>query len=336
MRLGVVGTMVWDTIHPREGGSGGAVEEWGGIAYSLAAANAALPEGWTILPIAKVGADQREHADRFFQSLPRIDSMEGVQTVPETNNRVDLFYHTVGRRCEKLTGGVPGWQSQDLLPLVSTCDALYVNFIAGWELDLAAATALRSAVAGPLYCDLHSLMLGVGSDGMRRLRPLDSWQQWLASFDIVQMNEDELLTLADGREDPWTVADDVVGIDTEGLLVTLGERGVGWASTPDFWTDGVAAMSRSRQAAGERASVGGTVLSGRLEATSVVPNSDPTGCGDVWGATCFSALLAGHALGEAMRCANAAAARNAAYRGASGLSEHLGVPTGSVMGGGAM
>ena len=34
-RLGVVGTLVWDTIHGPDGGD--PVEDWGGIAYSLAA-----------------------------------------------------------------------------------------------------------------------------------------------------------------------------------------------------------------------------------------------------------------------------------------------------------
>ena len=50
---------------------------------------------------------------------------------------------------------------------------------------------------------------------------------------------------------------------------------------------------------------------------------DPTGCGDVWGATHFSRLLAGDSLGDAMRAAHRAAARNVEHRGASGLASHL-------------
>jgi hypothetical protein len=37
--LGVVGTLVWDRIHARDGRAA-PVEEWGGIAYALAAASA--------------------------------------------------------------------------------------------------------------------------------------------------------------------------------------------------------------------------------------------------------------------------------------------------------
>ncbi len=50
---------------------------------------------------------------------------------------------------------------------------------------------------------------------------------------------------------------------------------------------------------------------------------DPTGCGDVWGATTFARLLAGDDLESAMAEANRVAARNVEHRGARGLYRHL-------------
>ncbi|HJR50459.1 MAG TPA: PfkB family carbohydrate kinase, partial [Gemmatimonadales bacterium] len=50
---------------------------------------------------------------------------------------------------------------------------------------------------------------------------------------------------------------------------------------------------------------------------------DPTGCGDVFGAAAAARLFAGDPVEEAIRHANAMAARNAAFRGAGGLSRHL-------------
>jgi sugar/nucleoside kinase (ribokinase family) len=50
---------------------------------------------------------------------------------------------------------------------------------------------------------------------------------------------------------------------------------------------------------------------------------DPTGCGDVLGATIFSRLLAGDTLAFALQRAVRAAALNVEYRGASGLAHHL-------------
>jgi sugar/nucleoside kinase (ribokinase family) len=50
---------------------------------------------------------------------------------------------------------------------------------------------------------------------------------------------------------------------------------------------------------------------------------DPTGCGDVWGATYFSRLLAGDNIRSAMVTAGSAAARNVDHRGATGLAQYL-------------
>ena len=52
-------------------------------------------------------------------------------------------------------------------------------------------------------------------------------------------------------------------------------------------------------------------------------NSDPTGCGDVWGATHFSRLVAGDKFLDAILAAHRAAARNVEHRGATGLANFL-------------
>lgn len=329
-RLGVVGTMVWDTIRARDVGREGPVEEWGGIAYALAAADAAVAEageGWTLFPILKVGQDMRGVADLFLGGLERIDSLDGVWTVAEPNNRVDLIYVDDARRSEKLRGGVPGWTRDELLPLARSCDAIYVNFIAGWEVDLAAAAALRTAAAGPVYADLHSLLLGVGADGVRSPRPLENWRAWLSCFDVVQLNEDELDTLTAGWEDPWALAADVVGPVTRGLLVTLGERGAAWVATRSFWKAPTGSRPPPDALAPAEA-----LVSGKVEPEAPVSGGDPTGCGDVWGATCFVAMLSGEDLESSVKAATQAAQRNAGFRGASGLGEYLRSETGLLTG----
>ncbi len=54
-----------------------------------------------------------------------------------------------------------------------------------------------------------------------------------------------------------------------------------------------------------------------------VDTLDPTGCGDVFGAVLCARLLAGDPVEPALREANRLAARNAAFRGAGGLSRFL-------------
>lgn len=324
-RLGVVGTMVWDTIYARDVGREAPVEEWGGISYALSAFEAVAEGDWAIFPILKVGADLRERADAFLRGLGRVDSLEGVRTVPEPNNRVELRYRDGVRRTERLRGGVPGWTAEELAPLARSCDAVYVNFIAGWELDLGAARRLRMEVPGPVYCDLHSLLLGVGPRGFRHPRRLEGWREWLACFDLVQLNEQELDTLAAHEGDPWHLAADVIGPRTRAILVTLGARGAAWVAERAVWEEGLRAL---------RGPARGPVVSGRVESEREVRDGDPTGCGDVWGLTCFAGLLGGRDLESAMRSANEVAARNAGFRGASGLASALGSSSGLLRPGG--
>src|SRR6185437_8772078 len=127
MRLAVIGSFVWDVIHGRAPHSA-PVEEWGGIAYALSGLDAALPPGWQIVPIIKVGADLAPRAREFLHTLERIAPDASV---------VELRYYSDERRSEILTGGVPGWSWLGLKSALDTAgvDALYINFLSGWELD---------------------------------------------------------------------------------------------------------------------------------------------------------------------------------------------------------
>jgi sugar/nucleoside kinase (ribokinase family) len=320
MRLGILGTMVWDLIHARDGRAE-PVEEWGGIAYALAAAVAAAPPGTTIVPIIRLGEDLAERAFTFLRTLPGLDLDRGITTVAESNNRVELRYHDSERRAERLTGGVGPWTWPELEPAIDGLDALYINFISGFELELPTAVTLRAHFRGPIYADLHSLMLGVGPGGVRVPRPLEAWREWLRCFDAVQVNEDELATLAHAWGDPWLFAAEAVGEEPRLLVVTLGERGSAYIAAPGLDED-----PRSWQRAPvltPAAAPAGPVRTQRIDPELRPRAGDPTGCGDVWGASFFCALLARHPLDAAMRRANGAAARNVEHRGATGLHHHL-------------
>ena len=316
-RLGALGTLVWDTIHARDG-RGTPVEEWGGMAYALSALSAEVPEGWEVVPLVKVGRDLSESALRFLRGLPGLELETGVRVVPEPNNRVELRYLAEGRRTERLSGGVPPWTWTELAPLVHSCDALYVNFISGFEMTLDTARSLRAGFAGATYCDLHSLFLGVGAQGMRIPQELPSWGAWLRCFDAVQMNEAEFDLLGRAWGDPWQLAADVVGTELKLIAVTLAERGAAWIAGPGF-DDDPRGWPATRHAVGAR----GAALSGRVTLEGPAVDGDPTGCGDVWGATFFARLLAGDGLAAAMGRANANATRNVMHRGARGLHLHL-------------
>ncbi len=313
-RVGVLGSLVWDEIHGRDPLSPIA-EEWGGIAYSLAAMDAALPDDWELVPLIKVGRDLAPQAADFLRALSHLAPGARCIEVPVANNRVTLRYQSTQRRCERMSGGVPGWTWPELGPMVADLDALFVNFISGFEMCLGTAEALRQGFAGPIYADLHSLFLGMGADGMRMLRPLPNAPAWFAFFDVVQMNEEEMQQLG---PDALPVAADAIAAGASLLNVTVGPRGVVYVARPGF--DGY--RRGTRYTGHGDLSVASLLQIQRVPAPDV-DAIDPTGCGDVFGATCFARLLAGDDVPTALDAANRAAARNAGFRGAGGLMRHL-------------
>jgi hypothetical protein len=283
MRVGVIGTFVWDVIHGRHANAA-PVEEWGGITYSLSGLDAALPPEWEIVPIMKVGSDLAQRANQYIHGLKRIAPDAALIEVPYANNRVELRYVSDERRTEVLTGGVPGWSWIGLKPVLDSArlDALYVNFLSGWELDLETALVLRSYFTGPIYCDFHMKVTTVAPSGLRVLEPIPNVGEWCSCFDFLQ------------------------------------SRGAVYFGAPGF-TD-IGDLRRERPFGTDLGALSTALVPAEITSQT---SGDPTGCGDVWGATMFSRLLAGDTIEGAMRMAHRNAARNFQHRGATALAPFL-------------
>ncbi len=356
-RLGVLGTLVRDTIHPP--GAAPVGRCWGGIAYALAALDHVVAPRWSLVPAIKLGADLAGPGQAFLGSLARVGDLRFVRVVPEPNNRVELRYRSQTERLEILSGGVPGWEPNEIDELLETLDALYVNFIAGNEMTLAGARRIRDRMQGPGWADLHSLFLESGPGGERIPRRLPSSVAWARCFDTVQMNESEFALFA--ADDARAGGRTRVGGETRaGDDSTRGGEatGAGGGTSADGGTS-VGGATRPRGitsaglSSGARAAVA-AALGGRLATVAVtrggdgveifrkdsgsgsaprrelvaVPGGgeggDPTGCGDIWGATCFAGLLDGMEITEAARRANRVARRNLACTGAGDAHASLG------------
>lgn len=322
-RVGVIGTFVWDVIHGRDAARTvvhreAPVEEWGGITYALAAFDAALGDGWELVPLVKVGEDLAPRAQDFLRTLRRIAPDAAPIVVPYPTNRVELVYRDAQRRSEVLTGGVPGWSWIGLAPLLHDLDALYVNLIAGWELDLDTLRLVRQRFRGPIYCDLHSLVLGVADDGLRTPHPVPDAAEWCRCVDLLQVNEEEMSMLA---HDPLALSATALSSGVSALVVTLGARGAVYFASPGFNRLADVPQDRGRAWSASPGPARTALVPGAVARVS--QGGDPTGCGDVWGATFFSRLLDDDIFTNALQAAMRAAARNVEHRGATGLAHHL-------------
>ena len=118
-------------------------------------------------------------------------------------------------------------------------------------------------------------------------------------------------------DDPLAIAADAVAAGVSLLNVTLGDRGVAYVARPGF-----AALADRRPGEHGGGRDGALLHSERLQPPAV-DALDPTGCGDVFGATCFARLLAGDSVAMALEASNRAASRAATFRGAGGLARFL-------------
>lgn len=316
-RLGVIGTFVWDEIHGRDPAQA-PVQEWGGITYALAGLDAALNDDWEIVPLIKVGSDLAQRARDYLATLRHIAKDTPVIEVPYPNNRVTLRYESTERRTERLTGGIPSWQWLGLKPLLNEIDALYINLISGWEIDLEIAQLTRQNFSGVIYCDMHSLLLAIDADGYRIPRVIPNVASWMQCFDMLQVNEDEMALLAG---DAMALAATAMAAGVSVINVTLGSGGAVYFAAPHF--ERLSDIRRSSLPVS--GALDGAIRTSRVAAIAPqrTGTSDPTGCGDVWGATYFARLLAGDKLGDAIDAAMRAASRNLTHRGATGLASYL-------------
>lgn len=300
VRLGVTGTVVEDTIDTVDGVR---IEDLGGIAYALHALSAFLPSDSVAHAVLGVGRDALERVGEELGGLPGID-LGGLKPVRHVNNKVHLEYHSDGTRDETLTGGVPplGWDT--LEPWLAQLDVWLWNFISGMETDLATFARLKAEFGGGVYMDVHSLCLEHVPGRARRHRRPERWEEWVEGVRWLQMNEAEAALLQRGEPQPLRpeeearLADRLHGLGVEVVLFTLGSRG-----------------ARLYGAEGSTAT---------QPVPEAEPAVDPTGCGDVFGAT-WLVLHAAHGRTpvEALTGAVEAASLAASRRGTFGLAQYL-------------
>ena len=302
MRVLIIGHLVLDEIHTREGG---VIESFGGIHFPVTAFSALATEDDTVVPVFPVGEDTWDPFQAAAARMPRLD-VSRCTRVSAPNTRVRLFHDADASYNTQLVRSLDSISYASVAPELAAADLVYINFMTGADLALDDAERLRSDARGMIYLDAHMIAYRVAPDGHRSTAPVDAWRRWIAIPDVLQCNERELAALVPGADGERAAAEALFSMAAlRMLVVTKGGQG---------------AVVHARDSAPLR-----------IDAAPVEAIVDTTGCGDVFGSTFAYFLARGETAANAGARAAAAGAFVASIPGSHGM-EGLGR---AVRGGGA-
>lgn len=170
----------------------------------------------------------------------------------------------------------------------SRFDGIYVNMITGFDISLEDATRIRKNFRGPMFMDVHTLSRGIEQNYVRNFRRIPQFEDWARAFDIIQVNENELLTLSSLSKEP-DIAKYLFSLGVKVLIITKGEKGAGM-----YFMDNK------------------EIIYTFLDAIDIV-TVNRIGCGDMFGSVFFYYYLKTKDLRKSLELANLAAGYLASY-----------------------
>lgn len=245
----------------------------GGIFYSAAGFNAVKSKDDELYLLTSQSDDAKNYFKEIFRHF-NLDFVNEVKSVPHVN----LYVDGIGERREHYEHFTENLDVADEIKL-NEFDGIYINMISGQDLSADQFIQLRQNYNGKIFLDVHTLSRGIRKDQHRFFRKIEDYQTYLNSVDVVQVNENELLTITPHNILP-DILEEVFEIGVSILIITKGKDGA------EIYTS-----------SGEKFSVDAIK----------VKSINKVGCGDVFGSVFFYSYISGQSIMEALILANSAA-----------------------------
>ncbi len=291
MQIAVLGTFLKDQIIDQ---NGAVTESKGGLFYSIEALRAVCSEKDEIYPISFVGKDFYADVVSYYQQDQRVN-LKGLIPYRGQNNFVELRYLDDQHRQERSLNPMPSLKASHLEPFLET-DLFIANFIAGWEMELTEFRTFTARFKGLKAMDVHSLTLERLPDGLRRLRKIENFDQWIEFVNIVQFNEKEYNSITNLSIDLFYKL--FCFNQNKIVNLTLGKHG-SWHLFQE----------------------GNAIKKIKIDPEMRVKVIDPTGCGDVFLASFVYFFATEHPIEKAAQWANILAAISGSKKGLPDVKE---------------
>lgn len=165
---------------------------------------------------------------------------------------------------------------------------IYINMITGFDITKDTLHKIRSMFAGIIYFDVHSLARGLNENMRRPFRQIPDFDIWARNVDIIQVNENELLTLSSST-DEVEIASKVLSYGVKILIITYGSLGAALYFLKDNKPTKLFVPVTKKE------------------------TNNQVGCGDVFGAAFFYSYIKKHNEDAALRFAVKASQAVASY-----------------------
>jgi sugar/nucleoside kinase (ribokinase family) len=240
MKIAIIGTIIKDTIYPFQGE---VVESFGGSFFNIAIASQLIGEKDKIFPVSNVGNDVYDLLIERLKNFPNVDT-QGLYKINQPNNAVTLKYYNPESRVEISTNPMPPLTVEQIEKFLN-CDAIFINFISGWDISVETVKKIRESTKSYIYIDVHSFVLDIDEDfsdstksGKRfPKKSVPEWKELISNADIVQMNESEAGILSGldmlNEKNLIDFGKDILSIGISVCSITLGSKG-----SVVFWGDG--------------------------------------------------------------------------------------------------
>lgn len=104
-------------------------------------------------------------------------------------------------------------------------DGILINMVTGFDIDLKQLKELRKRNNSLIYFDVHTFSRGLDEDMNREFRVIPEFHKWAENIDILQCNENELLTLSK-TDDELEIINEMLETGIRIICLTKGKKGV--------------------------------------------------------------------------------------------------------------
>jgi sugar/nucleoside kinase (ribokinase family) len=231
----------------------------GGIFYSISVLNRLKTNDDEIFLCSQFDDETYNHFKPEFEKVNNI-FLHKVEKIP----RVHLILQKDSERheaYENITNNL-SLSFSDL----NGFDGILINMITGFDITLDQLKQIRNNYSGLIFIDIHTLSRGMNNDYKREFRLIPDFQKWAKCLDIIQVNQNELYTLSQ-KKNEIEIVEEVFDFGVKVLCVTKGEFG--------------AKVYFKNQ----------NEIASFFVAARKVNNPNIIGCGDVFGASFFYSYI---------------------------------------------